>query len=108
MQQSILIDYVMTALWVTAGDGRTLVDKDDLPKEAVAIASYVKTHRVNTDNVFEVIRIMWPKAKLSVKRELGEWDKAETVLYDVTFPDKSQGLVASMDGIGTEYEVILG
>lgn len=71
-------------------------------KEAIAIGHYVKTHRINVGNVAEVIRVMWPEATMTTRRDpKGEGDRE--IQVDVKFPDGSYGLMFSNDGIFDEY-----
>ena len=97
MKTSYLLNDVMMLIW----DG---ADRD-LPKEAQAIASYVKTHRVNAENVFEVINIMWPEAKMTVRKD-GEGIEPGSIWFDVNFEDGSQVMVNANKGIGDSLEVV--
>lgn len=101
MQCSVLLDFTMRSLW---GDSDV-----DLPKEAVAVASYIKNHKVNPENALEVVRIMWPESKFEphIPAEDVAGDIAEcTVWFYVTFPDGSRSLVVSKNGIGDSVEVL--
>lgn len=83
--------------------------------EAVAIASYVKTHRINVKNVAEVIGIVWPDARMWAHHRTDAQTKqfeadittggedAQTIL-SITFGDGSQGLMIGEHGIFEEYE----
>jgi hypothetical protein len=96
MKTSELFSSVMSVLW----DGA-----ENPPKEAVAIASYIKTHRVNAENALEVLHIMWPSAKLQVRPD-GEGVPAGSIWFDVQFEDGSQVMVDAEDGIGNSIEVL--
>lgn len=98
MRTSELFNDVMMLIW----DG---ADRD-LPKEAVAIASYVKSHRINAENAFEVINIMWLEgAKVAVRAD-GEGIEPGLIWFDVTFADGSQVMINAPMGIGSWIEVI--
>lgn len=102
MQTSVLFNDVMLLLWDAHVEG------DEVPKEAIAIAAYIKNHRVNAENAFEVLRIMWPNAKMQ-PRPIGEGvtsDSPSEVWYDVQFEDGSQVLLQSLAGQGSAVEVI--
>jgi len=101
MEQATLLSAVMDVLW---GD-----ENDSAPKEALAIASYVKSHgRANHDNVFDVLDIVWPDstitARLPTSGEVRN-DKSE-VWFDVLFVDESRCLVVANRGIGSAIEVV--
>ena len=97
MRTSELFNGVMAVLWGN--------DPASHPKEAVAIASYIKTHRVNAENACEVLKIMWPEATFLV-RELSSDQKPDEVLFDVQFEDESQVLLICNHGIGDSMEVV--
>lgn len=142
MSQAVLCDEVVRTLFNDGTDPDTL--ELEYPTEAKALASFVKTHRINIRklNVIDVIHILWPPFELDwnkLKDEdqlkhlieanpprfrvrelkdtlkavdisqrsqsaLHERDlKANVVVYDVTFPDESSGMVIVEDGIGVEY-----
>lgn len=98
MKQSDLFDQVMSLIW-----------ENDAPsnKEAVAIVSYIKNHRVNAENAFEVLAIMWPDSTLIVRPPgQGVSENPAEVWYDLQFSDGSQVLLLSMRGIGCSIEVL--
>ena len=102
MKCSILLDYTMRVIW---GDV-----EEDTPKEAVAVASYVKNHKVNPENALEVVRIMWPGAKLDPYIPTGDEVRAGSfeceVWFYATFPDDSRSLIVSKRGVGDSVEVL--
>lgn len=94
----------------------------DIQVEVTALTSYVKNHRVNHKNLFEVVRILWPQASMS-SRPVGDTDHEflidfagdedtynqlvkAIVSFDVTFPDGSQGIIYSVNGIGEEFWLV--
>ena len=96
MKTSELFSDVMAILW----------DADmSESKEAVAIAAYVKTHRVNAENALEVINIMWPTATMQIRAD-GQGIEPGTIWFDVKFDDNSQAMVNANDGIGNSIELI--
>ena len=97
MDCATLFDNTMYVLW----DNKN----DDIPKEAIAVASYIKSHgRINHANAFDVIAVMWPLTRMHAR--LPEHDDGHaTVLYDVTFPDESHCLITALDGIGSGIEL---
>ena len=91
------------------------------PSLVKAVSSYIKTHRLNVHNVFEIFDVMWKDAEMTV-RELGDYNRAQEsawvkflnveeeieaaksmVIFDVKFPDGSMGIIVSGRGIGVEY-----
>lgn len=96
-----LFNAVMEILW----------DDDTAPpagKVATALASYVKNHRVNHENAFEVLHILFSdECKMSVRRgdEGVTIDEPGNVWYDVQFLDGSQMLLLSRNGIGSSLEI---
>ncbi|MBS0369051.1 MAG: hypothetical protein JSS57_07620 [Proteobacteria bacterium] len=97
---SHLFSDVMLLLWSDPKDHL------DVSREATAIASYVKNHRVNAENAFEVLQIMWPEAKVLVRRDAVLDDDPERLLFDVSFADKSQAIVGAVKGIGSLVDVV--
>lgn len=97
MKTNELFEQTMRALWDNI--------YDTTPKEAVAVASYIKTHRVNAENALEVLRIMWPDAKVVVRHDA--MDQADNeAWFDIQFEDGSQILVGAPNGIGSSLEMI--
>lgn len=104
MPTNVLFDAVMGLLW---NNSEPDAGSPPPPKEAVAIASYVKNHRVNAENAFEVLRIMWPDSLFQPRcnhTPFGD-DPSETAV-DVKFVDGSQVLIIARRGLGDAVEVI--
>ncbi len=96
MKTAELFSQVMMILW----------DGEEQPtREAKAIASFVKTHRVNAENALEVRLIMWPDSNISIRMP-GESIAQGEIWFDVTFEDGSQCMIQADDGIGSSIEVL--
>jgi hypothetical protein len=82
--------------------------------EARAIASYIKNHRVNAENAFEVQAIMWDKPVRLVKDAetamsdypVPRTDYPEDSHHIVLFDDESQVIITARNGIGSGIEVV--
>jgi hypothetical protein len=62
---------------------------------------------VNEENAFEVLRIMWPDAKVLVRPNgEGVTGEPDETWYDVRFPDQSQVLILATRGIGSAVEFV--
>lgn len=102
MKTSNLFDGVMSLIWDEGGA------KETASTEARAVASYVKNHRVNSENACEVLEIMWPQAIMK-PRPNGEGvtcDDPADVWFDIQFEDGSQVLMMTRRGIGTSLGVV--
>jgi hypothetical protein len=108
MENAILFDHVMRALWddghVEAGPGYAQIK---------AIVSYVKTHvRINPENALDVLDIMWPESVFMdavVGQDLsddGLVRKYDEIVYTIKMPDGSSVILVSKRGIASELEVI--
>jgi hypothetical protein len=101
------------------GDTAEYDENDSIVK---AITSYLKNHRINPDNAFETIRILFPTATFKIADQENRdeviafvsemFDNKEAHVdffegcveyYIVTFPDSSVGWLASRNGIGVFY-----
>lgn len=100
MKTSELFNDVMALLW---SDPK---DRLSVSREAEAIASFIKNHRVNAENAFEVIGIMWPTATVVVRDNATLDDDPERSLFDVKFADGSQALVGAIKGIGSMVDLV--
>jgi hypothetical protein len=109
---------VMNVLWGNLDDpksgtlGQIL---DGAPRPAVsaivrALASFVKNHRVNHENAFEVLCLLWPTARMSLRKlEDGDEpfsDDPSEAIFDLVFEDGSQAMVISKRAIGDQVEVL--
>lgn len=112
MNLSMLVDEVSRLLDATV---RELDPNADYSPMARAVASYVKNHKVNPRNLFDVIEVMWPTAKMWVRemtpQEKGEWagyapNEGDAVMvYDVQLPDESMGIIVVVRGLSIEWIV---
>lgn len=96
MDNATLFNYVMAHIWDPDRDNDVI---------AHAVASHVKTHRINAENAFEVLRVLqWNGA---MKLDVREGDDFEPAYcwYRVTFPDDSVALVGGRNGIGDAVEL---
>ncbi len=103
MKNAELFSDVMSLLWGFGEAGVPLYND----KFAQAVASYAKTHRVNTENAFEVLNIMWPTKFTMTARTPGEGTgdiEPGVFWFDLTFEDGSQCMVRSHYGIGDSVE----
>ena len=99
MKQAQLFDSTMAVLWDSVAGPTNPV--------ARALASYVKTHRVNAENGFDVLRLLWPDAEMTARASFTPVtdDESETQ-FDVKFPDGSSVLLIGHRGICNMIEVI--
>lgn len=112
MRTSVLLDEVMLLL----GNPKAVEnDIGETPsKQAQAIASFVKNHRINVKNVFEVVEIMWPEAEINIREKFMDYydyvesdaNKKSFAVYDIIFKDGSQGVIISWRGIGEVFELV--
>lgn len=114
MRTSMLLDEVVRILDATP---RELDPEAKYSGEARAIASYVKNHKVNHSNVFDIIAIMWPNCTMRIAEDeqRGEFvtdyaqqqsESEEITAYNVTFEDDSQGIVVSQRGRSIDWIVV--
>ena len=98
MDQATTFSYVMRDIW-----GDEYVPGGEIPREAHAIASWVKTHsHVNYENALDVIYVMWPEAALAFFLSN---DSSSALMCNVTFEDESRALVDCPRGIGSGVEL---
>lgn len=98
---AILFEATMAALW----------DNDEETTRVVtALASYVKNHRANVENAFDVLSILWPEAKMKFSALAGDarpsTDDPSEVWFEITFTDESRCDVQALRGIGCAVEQI--
>lgn len=83
-----------------------------------ALGSYVKNHKVNHHNIFDIIDVLWPTAHISVRDWQGDisndWtsyvsdhDQEDSlVVYDITFTDGSSGIIVSARGLSIDFILV--
>jgi hypothetical protein len=77
--------------------------------EVLAIAAYLKNHKINQDNVADVINIMWPKSEFNARPVAEDPDQDGFYVFtiDVTFPDGSMGMMFAMaNGLFDDFETV--
>lgn len=115
MRASVLLDQVVECLDATVRElPSPQKSYDPIVK---ALASYVKNHRVNHQNIFEIVNIIWPdavKMELLPREEANDWfsyltqeiDEASFAVFRVVFPDNSSGVIVSSRGLSIDFEVL--
>ena len=79
-----------------------------------ALGSYVKNHKVNHHNIFDIVDVLWPEAHMSVRdwqKDNDDWtsyvsdhqQEDSLVIYNVTFPDNSTGIIVSARGLSIDF-----
>lgn len=112
MKTNAIFNAVMDVLWDNAPDLNSLGGRQsgfpEPGKVARALASYVKNHRVNAENGFEVLALLWPEASMSLRRDAEQFDHDDrsTAWFDVKFEDGSQVLLIATRGIASQLEII--
>lgn len=98
--EAALFNQVMDIIWETGAP--------EPGKIAKALASYVKNHRVNHENAFEVLNILFDGCSITPRKDDAgvTCDDESDVWYDVLFADRSQVLLMSRRGIGSAIEMI--
>lgn len=69
-----------------------------------ALASHVKTHKLNPENAFDVLNLFWPSASCQPRFAVGNVNEPEEQAYFAKFDDGSQAIIISGRGIGNSVE----
>lgn len=98
---AVLFEATLSSLWAP---------EEPAPRIIHALVSFVKNHRINPENAFEVLQILWPDATMKFLALSGDEqpssDDPSEVWFEVTFADGSRADVQALRGIGAAVERI--
>lgn len=115
MQDSHLCDGIVRFLDATVRELNPAEQHENIVK---ALGSFVKNHKVNPQNIFEIIEILWPESEMYESDLTGDGagdfssyisekrQQDSLIVYHVIFPDKSSGYVVSTRGLSLDFVVV--